>query len=62
LCLVSELGNKISFLILPYFASKATDKTIANMVEIIIENNNSAKQLKIRHLCLQNPSKQKQKL
>jgi hypothetical protein len=49
-------------LILPYFVSKAADKTIANMVEIIIENNNSAKQLKIRHLCLQNPSKQKQKL
>jgi hypothetical protein len=33
----------MSFLILQYFASKAADKIIANMVEIIIENNNSAK-------------------
>jgi hypothetical protein len=47
---------------LPYFASKAADETIANMVEIIIEKNKRAKHLKIRHLCLQNPSKQKQKL
>jgi hypothetical protein len=46
---------------LQYALNRIADKVIVVNVEIINENINNLIQLNIRHLCLQNPSKQKQR-
>jgi hypothetical protein len=47
------------FYIFPYAPNKIAGSIIAIIVEIIKEKINNPIQLKIKHLSLQNPSKQK---